>query len=250
LRDLYNKSNRPTSPPPIFSPFPYDDNISVPLYPKAVTLTRDFVQCKNSPSSEQDAINIVAQSLKSGEATGPRGLTSYSWSTYQNVTTHSVSLGLDTSKPVGISAPAHLSVTAIYDGGSVSLHILPHLGYARVSLTNFNGWVAPEEILNSLGDILQATRISGTVTTGPPPLIHSSRFDESLSHLGDDGIGSLDYWRLNYPYWISPKLDLRRSPVAGTGNWAKSDIAEGEVVFRGFIEINLAHVEEYKNFPL
>jgi len=157
---------------------------------------------------------------------------------------------LDTSRPVGTSAPAHLAVTAIYDGGSVSLHILPHLEFARASITNFNGWVSPEEILNSLADFLHATRSSGSVMTGPPPLIDSSRLDERLSHLGDGQIGSLDYWRLSYPYWTSPKIGLYRSPIAGTGNWATEDILEGEVVFRSFVELNLAHVDEYKNYPL
>ena len=261
LRNLYLKSSRPTSLLPDFAPFEPTRGSSNPLHPTVVTLTRDLVQCEKLPSSEQDAIDILVQSLKSAEVTGSRRLASYSWSTYQNITTYSVPPGLDpaaimsgpeldTSRPVGTSAPAHLAVTAIYDGGSVSLHILPHIEFARASVTNFNGWVSPEEILNSLADFLHATRSSGSVMTGPPPLIHSSRLDERLSHLGDGQIGSLDYWRLIYPYWVSPKVGLRRSSVAGTGNWATEDISEGEVVFRGPIEADLIHQEEYKRFPM
>lgn len=261
LRSLYRKSSRPTSRLPDFAPFESTTGISNPLHPKVVTLTRDLVQCEKLPSSEQDAIDILVQSLKSGEATGLRGLTSYSWSTYQNTTTHWVPPGFDsaaiisgpeleTSRPVDTSAPAHLVVTAIYDGGSVSLHILPHFKSARASVTNFNGWVAPEEILNSLADFLRAIRSSGSATTGPPPLIHSGGLEERLSHLGDGQIGSLGYWRLSYPYWTSPKVELRRSSVAGTGNWAKEDISEGEVVFRGPIEADLINQEEYKRFPI
>ena len=253
LRNIYTKFSQPASFPPDFAPFESQENEDAPdSYPTVVTLTRDFVQCEYLPSSENDAKSIVHQALKNGEAI-QRGV---SWNEYQNITIHSVTPGVDTGsmevKPSFDSSdpsPAQFTVTAIFDGGSLSLHILPHLNLSRASITNFNGWVSPEEVLESLRVSLDPTRVSGSTHTGPPPLVHTSRLDERLSHFGDKAIGSINYWLLDSPYWVSPKVELRESPMDGKGNWANEDIHKGEIVFKGPFEETLIHVEEYDRYP-
>ncbi len=244
LRDIYMKFSRPASFPANFAPFDYQETDDAPTsYPTVVTLTRNFVECDYLPSSENDARSIVHQALKNGEAI-QRGV---SWNEYQNITIHSVYPGVDTVN--SSSAPAQLTVTAIFDGGSLSLHILPHLRLSRASITNFNGWVSPEEVLESLRVRLDPTRVSGSTHTDPPPLVHTSRLDERLSYFGDKAIGSVDYWSLDSPYWSSPKIDLRESPMGGKGHWANEDFRKGEIVFKGLFEETLIHVEEYDLYP-
>jgi hypothetical protein len=257
LRDIYTKSSRPVSFPANIAPFESEEKEDSPSsYPTIVTLTRDFVQCGYLPSSENDARRIVHQALKNGEALQRE----VSWSEYQNTTIHSVSPGVDTgslevkpsfdsSDPSSSSAPAQFTVTAIFDGGSLSLHILPHLKLSRASITNLNGWVSPEEVLESLRVSLDPTRVSGSAHTDPPPLVHTSRLDERMSHFGDEAIGSVNYWSLDSPYWASPKVELRESPMGGKGNWANEDIPKGEIVFKGPFEETLIHVEEYNRYP-
>jgi hypothetical protein len=257
LRDIYTKSSRPASFPANFAPFEFQEKEDAPTsYPTVVTLTRDFVQCEHLPSSENDARSIVHRALKNGEAI-QRGM---SWNEYQNITIHSVSPGVDTgsievkpsfdsSDPSSSSGFAQFTVTAIFDGGSLSLHILPHLKLSRASITNFNGWVSPEEVLESLRVSLDPTRVSGSTHTGPPPLVHSSRLDERMSYFGDKAIGSVDYWSFDSPYWTSPKVELRESPMGGKGHWAKEDICKGEIVFNGLFDEALIHSEEYERYP-
>jgi hypothetical protein len=221
----------------------------------------DFVLCGHPPLSEEEAIQILNTSLTNGEAIS-RGVVSYSWNSYQNISTYAVPVGndataaktnpvLDTSAPAGDHsyAPAQIMATAIFDGGSLSVHVLPHLGQARASIVNANGWVSSEEILNTMGAIQQCDRASGVTHSGPPSLIHSSTLDDRLSHFGDDATGSIHDWKLIDPYWVSPKIDLRKSVIDGTGNWANADILKDEEVFRGPIEVELVHVEEYKRYP-
>ena len=257
LRDIYMKFSRPASFPADLAPFEFEEKGDAPTsYPNVVTLTRDFVQCDHLPSSENDARRIVHQAFKNGEAI-QKGV---SWNEYQNITIHSVYPGVDTglieveppfdsSDPSGSSAPAQFTVTAIFDGGSLSLHILPHLKLCRASITNFNGWVSPEEVLESLRVSLDPTRVSGSTHNNPPPLVHTSRLDERMSYFGDKAIGSVDYWSLEFPYWASPKIDARESPMGGKGNWANEDIHKGEIVFTGLFEETLIHFEEFERYP-
>ncbi len=240
LRDIYMKFSRPASFPADFAPFDDLEKDAPTSYPNVVTLTRDFVQCEHLPSSENDARSIVHQALKNGEAI-QKGV---SWNEYQNITIHSVSPGVDSS-----SASAQFTVTAIFDGGSLSLHTLPHLQLSRATITNFNGWVSPEEVLESLRVSLDPTRTSGSTYTNPPPLVHTSRLDERLSYFGDKAIGSVDYWSMDSPYWISPKVELRESPMGGKGNWANEDIHKGEILIKGPFEETLIHAEEYNRYP-
>jgi hypothetical protein len=241
-------------------PFLQENNSSSAPYPKIITLSRDFVLCGTLPLSEAEAIRIVLEALTNGEGI-LRNVVSYSWNAYQNVSTYAVPLEadtaavkmgsvLDSSAPTGHSlAPAQLIVTAIFDGGSLSLHVLPHLGLSRASIVNSNGWVSPEDIMDTLADIQRCERSSGIIHSDPAPLIPSNTLDERLSHFGDDATCSVQNWKLLDPYWMSPKVDLRTSLVDGTGNWANADISKDEVIFQGPIEAELVHIEEYKRYP-
>jgi len=227
-------------------------------HPTAITSTQDYVRCKILPSSEEDAISIVLDSLENGEA-DESGISSESWDAYQNVTTYYVPPGLDmdtirvnpvldSSTPSNFLLPAQLTVTVIFDGGSLSLHIFPHLGLARASITNFNGWVSSEEILDSLSVQFDPERITRSQHPGPH-LVQNNTLDKRLSHFGDRTIGSVDHWDFEVPSWSSPKVVLRDSPPAGRGTWATENISKGEVVFKEPIEPSLVHFEEYKLYP-
>jgi hypothetical protein len=263
LREVYQKSIRPASTSPNLSQ-PHKETFSCASYPTAITSTQDFVHCANLPSSdssEKDAIGIVLDALKNGEA-NQRDISSRSWNEYQNITTYYVPPGVDTatiqvspvldsSTPSNSLLPAQLTITAIFDGGSLSLHMLPHLRLARASITNFNGWVSPKDIFDYLSVRFDPERVTGSQCTGPPYLIQYNTLDGRLSHFGDRAIGSINHWESEDPYqsWSSPKFIPLDSPVAGKGDWARENISKGEIVFKGPIEPRLCHFEEYKLYP-
>ena len=253
LRELYSSSNNnPTSSGLILDPFVHENNASEEINPKITTISRDFILCAQAALSEAEAIQMVRDSLANGEGI-LRNVISYSWNTYQNISTYaevnaSPPLHAPANHPSPI-APAEIIVTAIFDGGSLSLHVLPHLSLARASVVNSNSWIYPEDILDTLGNIQRCERSSGITHSGPAPLTHSNTLDERLSHFGDGAMCSIHAWKLVYPYWTSPKIDLRTSLIDGTGNWANGDILKDEAIFRGPIEAELVHLEEYKRYP-
>ena len=259
LRKVYQKSIRPASTSPSLSQ-KHKEHFTFMSYPTAITSTRDYIRCASLPS-EKDAMDTVLHSLKNGEA-NHSGIFFKSWNEYQNITTYHVPPGVDTatiqvspvldsSTPSNSLLPAQLIVTAIFDGGSLSLHIFPHLRLARASITNFNGWVSSDEILDNFSVNFVPEQVTGSQYTGPPHLVQYSTLDKRLSHFGDRMIGSIDHWELNVPspYWSSPKVVLMDSPLAGRGNWASENISKGEMVFKRNIERSLSHFEEYKLYP-
>lgn len=261
LTEIYsNFANRSsTSSTTNLAPFLHENNSSSVVYPKIISQSRDFILCGRPPLSEAEATQFILKSLTNGEGIS-RGVLSYSWNTYQNTSTYAVPSGLDisavktspvldNSAPSLSSTPAQIIVMAIFDGGSLSFHVLPHLGLSRVSIVNSNGWVSSEDILDTLGDIQHCERSSGIIHSGPAPLIHSNTFDERLSHFGDAALGSVYHWKLDDPYWSSPKIDVRKSLLGGSGNWANAEILKDEVIFRGPVESEAIHIEEYKRYP-
>lgn len=263
MREVYQKSTRPasTGTSPNFSQ-QCRENFTCTSYPTAITSTQDYVRCASLPSSEKDAISIVLGSLKNGEA-NQRDISSRSWNEYQNITTYyvppvdtatiQVSPVLDSSTPSDSLLPAQLTITAIFDGGSLSLHILPHLRLARASITNFNGWVSSEDIFEYLDAKFDPGRVTGSQYRGPLHLIQYNTLDERLSHFGDRAIGSVNHLKSEDPRLaslISPKVVLMDSPLlAGKGAWVTENISKGEIVFKGPIEPSLCHFEEIKLYP-
>ena len=224
------------------APFQSETLNDTTSYPENTTLTRDFLLCASPPSSESEAAQIVLQSLKNGEA-HERGLVSSSWNIDRDTGTYSTP-----PKPSAIAD--QLTVMAIFDGGSVSLDVFPHLGFCRVSVTNLNSQVSPDEIFATFRMVFDPKLTLGSAShTNPPQLTPSRTLDTTMSHFGDKQTASLNYWRLSIPYVVSPKTELRVSPVEGKGNWAKDRIAKGEVILDGPLDSLFGHLEEFRLFP-
>jgi hypothetical protein len=238
-----------------FAPFHSTDQHTT-FDPVLITTTRDFVLCEDLPNSEGELEQIVDKALRNAEAL-PRKIETMSWKTYQNFMTSS---GLDyntvksnssfTSPALNTSfPPAHIGATAIFDGGSFSVHLFPRLQLAHASVTNLNNHVAHREIYETLLVSLDPDRVTGVDFGGFTPIIPLSGVDNRLSHFGDEAIGSISHWQVADPYWSSPKIQLRTSPIAGMGNVAREVIKKGELVFGGPIEMSLMHLEEYERYP-
>ena len=223
------------------APFQSETLNDTTSYPETTTLTRNFLLCASPPSSESEAVQIVLQSLKNGEA-HERGLVSSSWNIDRDTGTYSV-------LPKSSAIADQLIVMAIFDGGSVSLDVFPHLGFSRASVTNLNSQVSPEEIFATFLKVFDPKLTLGSDHTNPSQLTPSRTLDTTMSHFGDKKTASLDYWTLSTLLFVSPKTELRISPVEGKGNWAKEAIAKGEVILDGPIDSLFNHSEEIRLFP-
>lgn len=123
-------------------------------------------------------------------------------------------------------------VTATYEGGHVTLTAFPHLSYAVADTANWNSYVSPWEVLGHIFNELGALKATGYSRSRGVESIKSEAYPDidSIEFLGD--------------YYINPKVEARTSLTAGTGQYAKEDIFEGEVVFQGPIESSLRTDDE------
>ncbi|TPX71420.1 hypothetical protein SpCBS45565_g01079 [Spizellomyces sp. 'palustris'] len=129
-----------------------------------------------------------------------------------------------------------LSVVAMTEGGSITLHAWPNSQYAAADVTNFNNWAVGEEVMNHIFNELDATKSIG-----------STSLRGSLTRFASAPI--LDHVKYPVPYKQNPKVEFRVSPTAGSGNFAKETIMKGEIIFEGPIETYLLTKEEIRAKP-
>ncbi|ORZ39173.1 hypothetical protein BCR44DRAFT_1458531 [Catenaria anguillulae PL171] len=198
-----------------------------------VTYLREYFDCsKTAVWEEDDLIAAVRRGLELSHAQV------LAMDDYSADDKEIKPLTEDEEAPMAVS----LVVSATLADGHFTLRVYPNRRYASAEYTSYGADKAtsPEEVLGLMYEELGAKRtIGSTVARG--------RFDPQP--VTQAGGASVDYWYHGNDYWMSPKVLAKKSPTAGRGQFAGSDIKKGEVLFKGPIETYLRHEKEIKRMP-
>ncbi|KND04255.1 uncharacterized protein SPPG_01685 [Spizellomyces punctatus DAOM BR117] len=185
---------------------------------------REYFGCNQSTlANEEHLINSIREGLEFAHAPEDKDL---------SITTASYPLPAtqpDPHMPPGTSPS--LTVTVSYQGGYIILTTFPARGYAVATAANWNTYVSPPELLGYLYDELAAVK--------------TTSYNRQLG-----GIPAKTYYpeisdlQFMDGYYINPKVSAKKSETEGTGQYAKEDIHEGEIIFRGPIEVSLRTDDE------
>ncbi|TPX68216.1 spermidine synthase [Spizellomyces sp. 'palustris'] len=185
---------------------------------------REYFGCNQSSlANEQVLINLIREGLEFAHAPDEEDL---------SITTTSYPLPdnqPDPHMPPGTS-PSH-TITVSYNGGYIILTTFPARGYAVANAANWNTYISTPELLGYLFDELSAVKTtSHNRQLGGTPA--KPYYPEISDLLFMDG------------YYASPKVLAKQSETEGTGQYAKEDIQQGEIIFRGPIEVSLKTEKE------